>query len=43
MYGRVFFLGFLGAKKHPKQILCYKRYKIQEYFWMRKPNANHGL
>jgi hypothetical protein len=31
------------ARKHQKKVSCYKSIKIQDFFWMKKPNINHGL
>jgi hypothetical protein len=39
--GKLFFR-HLNSKKAPKKIFITKGMKIQEFFWMKKPNVNHG-
>lgn len=31
------------GRKNQKKFLATKGVKIQEFFWMKKPNVNHGL
>jgi hypothetical protein len=32
-----------AVRKHQKNFLATKSIKIQEFFWMKKPNVNYGL
>jgi hypothetical protein len=39
-----FFFKLLKARKSKKiNFLATKGIKIQDFFWMKKPNVNHGL
>jgi hypothetical protein len=40
---RVFLLGCMEPESTQKNFFATKRTKIQEFFWMKKPNVNHGL
>jgi hypothetical protein len=37
------FLGCMQPESTKKKFLATKGIKIQEFFWMKKPNVNHGL
>jgi hypothetical protein len=39
----VLFLGCMQPENTQKIFLATKSIKIQEFFWMKKPNVNHGL
>jgi hypothetical protein len=41
--GPGFFLGCMQPKSTKKIFLATKGIKIQEFFWMKKPNINHRL
>jgi hypothetical protein len=38
-----FFLGCMQPESTQKNFLATKGIKFQEFFWMKKPNVNHGL
>jgi hypothetical protein len=40
---RVPFLGCMEPESTKKESLATKDVKIQEFFWMKKSNVNHGL